>query len=83
MNIEELQKIAKAAAKNLKTEDDQKEFSAMLTKVTVEAALNAELDDHLGFDWHEKANAGNNRNGFTSKVLQTEDGQFEIKTPRD
>jgi len=55
----------------------------MLTKVTVEAALNAELDDHLGFDWHEKANAGNNRNGFTSKVLQTEDGQFEIKTPRD
>jgi len=26
MNIEELQKIAKAAAKNLKTEDDLKEF---------------------------------------------------------
>jgi transposase-like protein len=83
MNIEELQKIAKAAAKNLKTEQDLKEFSAMLTKVTVEAALNAELDDHLGYAKHEKSNASNSRNGFTSKVLQTEDGQFELSTPRD
>lgn len=38
MNIEELQKIAKAAAKNLKTEQDLKAFRAMLTKVTVETA---------------------------------------------
>jgi putative transposase len=46
MNKEELQALAKVAAKNLNTEQDLNEFSEMLTKITVEAALNAELDDH-------------------------------------
>jgi transposase-like protein len=83
MNLEELQKIGKAAAKNLKTEQDLNEFSAMLTKISVEAALNAELDEHLGYDKHEKTNISNSRNGTTSKRLQTKDGQFELNTPRD
>ncbi len=50
MDLEELQKIAKVAAKHLKTEQDLNEFSAMLTKISVEAALNAELDEHLSYD---------------------------------
>ena len=83
MNKEELQAIAKAAAKNLKTEQDLNEFSQMLTKISVEAALNAELDDHLGYSRHEKANTDNSRNGFTRKTLQTKDGQFELNNPRD
>jgi len=83
MNLDELQKIAKLAAKNLKTEQDLNEFSAMLTKISVEAALNAELDEHLGYDKHEKTNTSNSRNGTTSKTLQTKDGQFELSTPRD
>ncbi len=40
----ELQAIAQAAAKNIKTEEDLNEFQQMLTRITVEAALNAELD---------------------------------------
>jgi len=83
MNKEELQALAKVAAKNLKTEQDLNEFSEMLTKITVEAALNAELDDHLGYSKHEKADTDNYRNGFTRKTLQTKDGQFELNTPRD
>ncbi len=83
MNKKELQAIAQAAAKNIKTEEDLNEFRAMLTKITVEAALNAELDDHLGFDKHEQSDSANNRNGVTHKTLQTEDGQFELATPRD
>ena len=83
MNKKELEAIAKEAAKNIKTEQDLNEFRAMLTKITVEAALNAELDDHLGYAKHEKAQRSNNRNGFTSKTVQTEDGQFELTTPRD
>jgi transposase-like protein len=83
MNKKELQAIAQKAAKNIKTEEDLNEFRQMLTKVTVEAALNAELDDHLGFDKHEQSEAENNRNGYTSKTLKTEDGQFELDTPRD
>jgi len=83
MDKKELQAIAQAAAKNIKTEEDLNEFRQMLTKITVEAALNAELDDHLGFDKHEQSDSDNNRNGVTRKTLQTEDGQFELATPRD
>ena len=45
----ELEIIAKQAAKNIKSESDLNDFWQMFTKVTVEAALNAELDDHLGY----------------------------------
>ncbi len=83
MNKDELQAFAQEAAKNIKTEDDLNEFRQMLTKITVEAALNAELDDHLGYSKHEKANTDNSRNGYSRKTLQTEDGQFELNTPRD
>jgi transposase-like protein len=59
------------------------EFQQMLTKVTVEAALNAELDDHLGYERHEKSDNANHRNGYSSKTVQTDVGQFELNTPRD
>ena len=79
----ELEAIAQAAAKNIKTEADLNELRQMLTKITVEAALNAEMDDHLGFDKHAQSDSDNSRNGYSSKTLQTEDGQFELATPRD
>jgi len=66
MNKKELQAIAQAAAKNIKTEDDLNDFRQMLTKITVEAALNAELDDHLGYDKHEQSEENNSRNGFST-----------------
>lgn len=83
MNEKELQAIAQAAAKNIKTEEDLNQFRQMLTKITVEAALNAELDDHLGFAKHEPSDSNNSRNGSSSKTLTTDDGQFELETPRD
>lgn len=55
----------------------------MLTKITVEAALNAELDEHLGYEKNQQSNVDNYRNGRSVKTLKTEDGQFELATPRD
>ncbi len=46
--------IAQAAAKNIKTEQDLNEFRKILSKITVEAVLNAKLDDNLGYSRHEK-----------------------------
>jgi len=83
MNHDKLKAIAQEAAKTIKTEADLNEFRQILTKITVETALNAELDDHLGYSRHEKSDSSNSRNGFMSKTLQTDDGQFEIDTPRD
>lgn len=83
MKKEDLLAIAQEAAKNIKTEHDLSQLTKMLSKITIEAALNAELDDHLGYDKNEITRSDNSRNGYTSKTIQTEDGQFEIDTPRD
>ncbi|MEQ8407031.1 MAG: IS256 family transposase [Gammaproteobacteria bacterium] len=83
MNKKDLQALANTAAKSIKTEADLNEFRQILTKITVEAALNGEMDHHLGFGKNEQSESSNNRNGYTSKTLQTEDGQFDVDTPRD
>lgn len=83
MNKKELEAFAKEAAKGIKTPEDLNEFSQMLKKITVEAALNAEMDEHLGYEKHQKSNSENSRNGKSRKTVRTEDGQFELETPRD
>ena len=83
MYKKKLEAFAREAAKGLKTEKDLNEFSQMLTKITVEAALNAELDEHLGYERHQSSDNTNSRNGYTAKTVKTEDGQFELNTPRD
>ncbi|ORU93131.1 MAG: transposase [Cycloclasticus sp. symbiont of Poecilosclerida sp. N] len=83
MNREELQAIAQVAAKNIKTPEDLNEFQQILTRITVEAALNVELDEHLGLETERVPALQNSRNGYTRKRLQTEIGQFEVDTPRD
>ena len=83
MDKKKLEAFAREAAKGLKTEKDLNEFSQMLTKITVEAALNAELDEHLGYERHQASGNTNSRNGYTAKTVKTEDGQFELNTPRD
>lgn len=84
MEQKQLQALAKELAKNLKTEADLKQLSQALLKITVEAALNAELDDHLGYDKHAKTpEVGNSRNGYMVKTLKSDQGEIEIQTPRD
>jgi transposase-like protein len=56
-----------------------------LTKRFLEAALDAEMDEHLGYPKHEAAgrNGGNSRNGRRPKTLLTEVGPVGIEVPRD
>jgi transposase-like protein len=77
MKIEDIQALAAEAAKNIKSEKDLNQFKKMLTKMTLETALNAGLYEHLGYDRHDKVNTGNSRNGYSSKTLQTEDGPIK------
>lgn len=83
MDKKALEAFAKEAAKGIKTPDDLTEFSQMLKKITVEAALNAEMDEHLGYEKHKSSKSSNTRNGKSSKRVKTEDGEFELDTPRD
>jgi transposase-like protein len=83
MDKKALEAFAKEAAKGIKTSDDLTEFSQMLKKITVEAALNAEMEEHLGYEKHKPSKSQNSRNGKSTKRVKTEDGEFELDTPRD
>jgi putative transposase len=60
-------------------------FLPELVKRVLEAGLQAELTDHLGYERHDRAGrgSGNSRNGVTSKRLGTEVGDIDLATPRD
>jgi len=53
---------------------------APLLKEFLEAALQAELDDHLE---GEEPQVNNRKNGYTTKQLKTASGTIELDTPRD
>ena len=58
---------------------------ALLTKRVVEAAIEGEMDGHLGYGKHDPAgrDGGNSRNGTRAKTLLTEAGPVPIEVPRD
>ena len=51
----------------------------------MERMLQAELDEHLGYEKHAKGESetGNNRNGAFGKTVNTESGPVRIEVPRD
>ena len=58
--------LAAELAKDLKTPEDLSALSAQLTKITVEAALKAEMETHLGDAPHdEKGHHSGNTQGGT------------------
>ena len=85
MDQEKLKALAKELAKDIKTPEDLSALSAQLTKLTVEAALNGEMEHHLGYSKHEATgrNGSNSRNGYSSKRLKGDHGEIELQTPRD
>ncbi|EDW4282994.1 IS256 family transposase, partial [Salmonella enterica subsp. enterica] len=83
MDEKKLKALAAELAKGLKTEADLNQFSRMLTKLTVETALNAELTDHFGHEKNAPKTDSNTRNGYSSKTVLCDDGEIELNTPRD
>ena len=85
MDHDKIKAMAAELAKDLKTPEDLSALSAQLTKITVEAALNAEMEDHLGYAPNDAKgrNSGNSRNGYSKKTLKGDHGEIEIATPRD
>ena len=56
-----------------------------LTKALVERCLEAEMDDHLGYEKNERTGRGgeNRRNGYTKKTVITDQGDVTLGVPRD
>src|SRR6266540_1592185 len=60
-------------------------FLQQMTKLVLEAGLEAEMSAHLGYDRHaaEGRDGGNSRNGVRAKTVLTEVGPVDIQVPRD
>lgn len=71
--------------KNLKTASDVTNFAKELIAPTLQKMLEAELDNHLGYNKHSTLgnNSGNNRNGHSKKDLKTSFGTEKLSVPRD
>ena len=56
-----------------------------LTKSVLEAGLEAEMSEHIGYDKHDPIgrNGGNSRNGTRTKSVLTAVGPVTIEVPRD
>jgi putative transposase len=85
MDKKKLHALARDLAKDLKTPEDLSALTAELVKITVEAALNVELEEHLGYSPHDPKghHSGNSRNGSSPKTLKSSHGEVTINTPRD
>jgi transposase-like protein len=64
---------------------DTKQLFQTMVKDTLEAFLELEMEEHLGYPKHdaEGRGSGNSRNGATSKTVRGDFGEIEIETPRD
>ncbi len=69
----------------IKDMSDVHEFVKMLTAETIQAALDAELENDLGYSKYDykNKNTDNSRNGYSTKTVQSNTGEMEIKVPRD
>lgn len=63
----------------------QGDFVKQLMKMTMETLLEAEMEEHLGFEKSssEEKPTTNRRNGKGTKAIRGDFGEVEIETPRD
>jgi len=83
MNKKELSTLIDKASEGINSEEDMAQAMKMIRKSFYEKALNAELDDHLGYEKHSTNESSNSRNGHSSKTVYSESGSLEVDTPRD
>jgi len=77
--------LAAELAAECKTTGDIQEMLKNLFANAVEQILEAEMEEHLGYEKHSIAgnNSGNSRNGYARKTIQSDYGESEIAVPRD
>jgi transposase-like protein len=71
--------------KKLKNFNDVNNLLKGFSKKLIEAMLDSELTDELGYEKHDysQKKTDNSRNGFSSKQLNSEFGKIGIEIPRD
>ena len=77
--------LVKILMAECKTTGDIQEKLKQLFAGSIEQMLEAEMDEHLGYDKNSVLgnNSGNSRNGYNRKTVHSDYGAAEIAVPRD
>lgn len=68
---------------DIETASDIQEALKDLLGGTIKSMMEAEMDDHLGYESYERSNNDNYRNGTKKKKVRGNYGEFEIDVPQD
>ena len=68
---------------DIQTADDIQEALKDLLGGTIKGMMEAEMEEHLGYEKHERSDKDNARNGTKSKRVRSNYGEFEIEVPQD
>ncbi|GCZ25667.1 transposase [Escherichia coli] len=83
MDEKQLQALVNELVKNSKTPEGLSQFDQLLKKLSVDAALNAEMTHHPGYEKDQSRQGVNSRNGCSTKTVITGNGPLELRTPHD
>jgi len=77
--------MAQVRARGGTTAVDSKNVFQQLVKQTMEAFLELEMEEQLGYSKYaaEGRGSGNSRNGSTTKTVRGDFGEIKLETPRD
>lgn len=68
---------------DIETAEDIQEALRDLLGGTIKSMMEAEMDEHLGYQNYERSDSENYRNGTKSKKVRSNYGEFEIDVPQD
>ncbi|HIW39909.1 MAG TPA: IS256 family transposase [Candidatus Eubacterium pullicola] len=68
---------------DIQTADDIQEALKDLLGGTIKSMMEAEMDEHLGYESYERSDNDNYRNGTKKKTVRSNYGEFQIDVPQD
>ncbi|KDE70484.1 transposase Mu, partial [Fusobacterium necrophorum BFTR-2] len=68
---------------DIKTADDIQEALKDLLGATIKSMLEAEMDEHIGYEKYQHSDATNYRNGTKKKNIRSTYGEFQVEVPQD
>ena len=68
---------------DIQTADDIQAALKDLLGSTIQEMIEAEMDEHLGYDKYERSSVSNYRNGTKTKHVRSKYGEFDIDVPQD
>ncbi|WP_176212743.1 IS256 family transposase [Clostridium acidisoli] len=68
---------------NIQSAEDIQDALKDLLGGTIQEMMEAEMDDHLGYEKYDRSNEPNYRNGSKSKKIRSKYGEMDINVPQD